>query len=150
MSTKQRLYIYRHIIGNYLILFISPNPRVYLHFWALLCENISMPECQGPKNIVVYITTPSEDDAAVIARALVEQKLAACVNIVRNIRSIYFWQGKIEDDAEVLMIVKTQKKHFDALSEKVKELHGYDVPEIIALPILKGSNDYLEWIKDST
>lgn len=109
-----------------------------------------MPECQGPDNIVVFVTAPSEDDAAVIARALVEQKLAACVNIVRNIRSIYSWQGKIEDDAEVLMIVKTQTKHFDALSEKVKELHSYDVPEIIALPILKGSDDYLEWIKAST
>lgn len=104
----------------------------------------------GPENIVVYITAPSEDDAARIAQALVGQKLAACVNIVKNIRSIYSWQGKIEDDIEVLMIVKTQKKHFDALSEKVKELHSYDVPEIIALPILKGSDDYLEWIKAST
>ena len=110
----------------------------------------SMPECQGPENIVVYITAPSEDAAAVIAHALVEQKLAACVNIVRDIRSIYSWQGKIEDDAEVLMIVKTQSKHFDALSEKVKELHSYDVPEIIALPILKGSDDYFKWIKAST
>ncbi len=109
-----------------------------------------MPECRGTENIVVYITAPSEDAAAVIARALVEQKLAACVNIVRNIRSIYSWQGKIEDDAEVLMIAKTQQKHFGALSEKVKELHGYDVPEIIAVPILKGSADYLQWIKDST
>lgn len=109
-----------------------------------------MPECQGPENIVVYVTAPSEDAAAVIARALIEQKLAACVNIVRNIRSIYSWQGKIEDDDEVLMIIKTQKKHFDALSEKVKELHSYDVPEIIALPIFKGSDDYLEWIKAST
>ena len=109
-----------------------------------------MPECQGSENIVVYITAPSEDAAVVISHALVEQKLAACVNIVRNIRSIYSWQGKIEDDAEVLMIVKTQKKHFDALSEKVKELHNYDVPEIIALPILMGSKDYLEWIKAST
>ncbi len=109
-----------------------------------------MPECMGPDNIVVYITAPNEDDAAVIARVLVEQKLAACVNIVRNMRSIYSWKGKIEDDTEVLMIVKTQKKHFDAISEKVKELHSYDIPEIIALPILKGAKNYLEWIKDST
>ena len=116
----------------------------------VLCENITMPECQGPENIVVYITAPNEDAAAVIAHALVEQKLAACVNIVRHVRSIYSWQGKIEDDTEVLMIVKTRKQHFDALSEKVKELHSYDVPEIIAMPILKGSADYLKWIKDST
>jgi periplasmic divalent cation tolerance protein len=98
----------------------------------------------------VYITAPSEDAAAVIARVLVEQKLAACVNIVRNIRSIYSWQGKIEDDTEVLMIAKTQQKHFDALSKKVMELHSYDVPEVIAVPILKGSADYLQWIKAST
>ena len=109
-----------------------------------------MPECHGPENIVVLITAPKEEDAVVIARALVEQKLAACVNIVGNIRSIYSWQGKIEDASEVLMIAKTQQIHFDALSKKVKELHSYDVPEIIALPILKGSVDYLEWIKEST
>lgn len=109
-----------------------------------------MPECQGPENIVVFITAPNEEAAAEIARALVGQKLAACVNIVRNIRSIYSWQGKVEDDTEVLMIAKTQKKLFTALSEKVKELHSYDVPEVIAVPILKGSDDYLEWIKAST
>ncbi len=141
--------MYRHMIGNYLICYFSPKRWVFA-FWAGSLRKYPMPECRGPENIVVYITAPSEDAAAVIARALVEQKLAACVNIVRNIRSIYSWQGKIEDDAEVLMIAKTQQKHFGALSEKVKELHGYDVPEIIAVPILKGSADYLQWIKSST
>ncbi len=109
-----------------------------------------MSEPNDPENIVVFITASNEDDAADIARALVEQKLAACVNIVRNIRSIYTWQGKTEDDTEVLMVVKTQKRHFSALSEKVRELHSYDVPEIIALPIVEGSGDYLEWIRSST
>lgn len=102
------------------------------------------------ESIVVFITTSSEDEAANIARALVEGRLAACVNIVRNLRSIYSWQGKVEDESEVLMIVKTQKKLFHSLSQKVREMHSYTVPEIIALPIVEGSEDYLKWLKDVT
>lgn len=102
------------------------------------------------KEIVVFITAPNEDDAAVMAKTLVESRLAACVNIIRNIRSIYSWQGNIEDDSEVLMIVKTRKELFEGLSSKVRELHSYDVPEIIAIPITDGSKDYLKWLKDST
>ncbi|BCB95176.1 divalent-cation tolerance protein CutA [Dissulfurispira thermophila] len=100
--------------------------------------------------IVVYITTPNEDDAAKIAKALVEQRLAACVNIIGGIRSIYSWQGKIEDDAEVLMIVKTQRCLFKPLKKLVKELHSYTVPELIALSIIEGSEDYLNWLKEVT
>ncbi len=102
------------------------------------------------ENIVVFITASSEDEAANIARALVEGNLAACVNIVRNLRSIYIWQGKVEDESEVLMIVKTQKKLFNSLAQKVRELHSYSVPEIIALPIVDGSEDYLKWLKEVT
>jgi periplasmic divalent cation tolerance protein len=100
--------------------------------------------------IVVNITALNEEEAAKIARGLVEAKLAGCVNIVKGIRSIYIWQGKIEDEPEALMIVKTQRKHFKALSAKVKELHSYSVPEIIALPIVEGSEDYLKWLKEVT
>jgi periplasmic divalent cation tolerance protein len=100
--------------------------------------------------IVVFITASKEDEAVTIARALVEDRLAGCVNIVRNIRSIYRWQGNIEDDGEVLMIAKTKKKLFKALEKKVKELHSYAVPEIIAFPILAGSNEYLQWLRDAT
>ncbi len=100
--------------------------------------------------IAVYITAPNEEEAAKIAHALVEGKLAACVNIVKNIRSIYSWQGKIEDEAEVLMIVKTKKSLFNSLSAKVKELHSYTVPEVIALPIIDGIEDYLKWLSDVT
>src|SRR4030067_2809226 len=99
--------------------------------------------------ILVFITASIEDEAAKIAKALVEARLAACVNIIRNIRSIYSWQGKIEDDSEVLMIAKTQKRLFNALSAKVKELHSYTTPEIIALPIIEGSEDYLKWLGGS-
>ena len=102
------------------------------------------------ENIVVFITASGEDEAASIARALVEGRFAACVNIVRNLRSIYSWQGKVEDELEVLMIVKTQKKLFNSLAQKVRELHSYTVPEIIALPIVDGSEDYLKWLKDVT
>ena len=99
---------------------------------------------------VVLVTAPNEEEAAGIAKALVEEKLAACVNIVKNVRSIYRWKGKIEDDAEVIMIVKTQKKLFNALCERVKNLHSYDVPEVISLPITDGSKDYLAWLIEST
>ena len=102
------------------------------------------------EEIVVLITSPTEDEAAKIAGALVEEKLAACVNIIRNIRSIYAWEEKVQDDAEVLMVVKTQKKFFNKLSKRVKKLHSYDVPEIIALPIVNGSEEYLNWIRQST
>lgn len=107
-------------------------------------ENIQTEE------IVVFITAPSEDLAVTIARALVETRLAACANLIKGVRSIYKWQDKIEDDAEVLMIIKTRRELFDPLRAKVKELHSYEVPEIIALPIIAGSDDYLKWLRDST
>jgi periplasmic divalent cation tolerance protein len=102
------------------------------------------------EEIVVFITASDEDEAAKIAKTLIESKLAGCVNIIKNIRSIYRWQGKIEDEKEVLMVVKTQKILFDSLMKKVKELHSYTVPEIIALPIIQGSEDYLKWLKEVT
>lgn len=102
------------------------------------------------EEIVVFITASDEDEAAKIAKALVEARLAGCVNIIKDIRSIYSWQGKIEDEKEVLMVVKTQKPLFGPLTEKVKELHSYAVPEIIALPIIHGSEDYLKWLKEVT
>jgi periplasmic divalent cation tolerance protein len=100
--------------------------------------------------LIVYITASNEDEAVKISKALVENRLAGCVNIVRDIRSFYRWQGKIEDDREVLMIAKTKKKLFPALEKKVKEIHSYTVPEIIAMPVAAGSKDYLKWLKDAT
>ena len=100
--------------------------------------------------IVVYITAPDEEEAARIGRELVEARLAACVNIVKDVRSVYRWQGNIEDSAEALMIIKTQKEHFDGLREAVKKLHSYSVPEIIALPVVEGAEDYLAWLKEET
>ena len=100
--------------------------------------------------IVVFITASDEDEAVKIARSLVETKLAGCVNIIKNIRSVYRWEETIEDDPEVLMVAKTQKTLFRELMKKVKEIHSYTVPEIIALPIVEGSEDYLQWLRDVT
>jgi periplasmic divalent cation tolerance protein len=103
-------------------------------------------EHQGTERYVVLITASNAEEAAKIAFALVDEKLAKCVNIIKDIRSIYFWQGKVEDGPECLMIAKTQKSKFPALTKRVKELHSYSVPEIIALPIVEGSEDYLKWL----
>ncbi len=100
--------------------------------------------------MAVLITAPKEEEAVNIAKTLVEEKLAGCINIIRNVRSIYFWQGKIEDDSEVLMIVKTKADLFDKLSERVKSLHSYTLPEIIGIKIKKGSEDYLKWLSEVT
>ena len=100
--------------------------------------------------IVVYVTASGEEEAEKIGRALLENELAACVNIVKNVRSIYRWQGKIEDEAEAMMIVKTRRQHFGRIEEAVKKLHSYSVPEIIALPVVEGPTDYLAWLREET
>jgi periplasmic divalent cation tolerance protein len=100
--------------------------------------------------IVVLITAPGEDDAAKIARALVDERLAACVNIVRGVRSIYRWKGETCDEPECLMVVKTVSDNFDALQARVRQMHSYEVPEIIALPIVKGFGAYLDWVEENS
>ncbi|HMK60537.1 MAG TPA: divalent-cation tolerance protein CutA [Dissulfurispiraceae bacterium] len=100
--------------------------------------------------LVVLLTAPSEEEAARIAGILVAERLAGCVNIIRDIRSIYFWQGKIEDEKEVLMIAKTRRQLFQSLAARVKELHSYTVPEVIAMPVTLGSEEYLNWLKETT
>jgi len=100
--------------------------------------------------IVVLVTCGSEDEALKIANILVEDHLAACVNLVAPIRSIYRWEGKIWDEKEWLLIIKTQKHRFEALEKKVKSLHSYSVPEIISLSITNGSSAFLNWIGENT
>ncbi len=97
---------------------------------------------------VVLITTPGEEEATKITDIIVKENLAKCTNIISNIQSIYQWEGKIERGKETLMIVKTKKEKFKSLVERVKELHSYTVPEIVALPIVEGSKDYLDWLND--
>jgi periplasmic divalent cation tolerance protein len=100
--------------------------------------------------IVVFVTCGSEEESLKIARTLVEERLAACANMVSSIRSLYRWQGKIWDEKEWLLIIKTQKDRFDELANKVKALHSYSVPEIIALPIIEGPASYFHWIEEMT
>jgi periplasmic divalent cation tolerance protein len=98
--------------------------------------------------IVVYVTVSSVDEGRRIARALVEERLAACVNQLPGIRSIYRWQGKIEESTEELLIIKTNKDLFAALQKRVCELHSYAVPEVIAVPVTAGSEPYLQWLDE--
>jgi periplasmic divalent cation tolerance protein len=104
---------------------------------------------EGKSFRLVLVTAGSEEDAAKIAKALVEERLAACVNIVPNIRSIYRWQGQVEDDQESLLVIKTTESALVALEERVRALHSYDVPEVIALPLDQGSAPYLDWLAEN-
>ena len=99
---------------------------------------------------VIFVTTSSPAEARKIGRALVEEKLVACANIVPQVRSIYRWQGKIRDESEALMVLKTRSGQVQKIIKKVRSLHSYTVPEIIALPIVAGSKDYLRWIYEVT
>lgn len=99
--------------------------------------------------LVVLITAPNMGEAEKIARLLLEKKLAACCNLVSGVRSLYQWDGKIGDDAEVLLIVKTKKTAFERLKAAVVSIHSYKVPEVIALPVTAGHQAFLEWIDAS-
>jgi len=103
-----------------------------------------------PAYLVVFITTSSYEEARKIADALVDRKKAACVNIVPRVNSLFRWKGKIEEAEESLMVVKTRAELFPDVVSLVKSIHSYEVPEIIALPIVEGNPDYLEWLKKET
>ena len=100
--------------------------------------------------LVVLVTAPTPERAAEIARTLVEERLAACGNVVPGIRSIYRWEGKVEDEQEALLVLKTTRARFEALRHRVLSLHPYQVPEVIALPVEAGSAEYLAWIAAET
>jgi periplasmic divalent cation tolerance protein len=97
---------------------------------------------------VVLVTASSQEEGEAIASALVELKLAACVTLL-PVRSIYTWQGKVNSESEWQLVIKTDLSQFPALSDKIQELHSYEVPEIIALPIVAGSRSYLNWIGEN-
>ena len=95
---------------------------------------------------VLLVTAPDLETASRIARALVEERLVACVNLVPGVRSIYRWQGRLAEDAEVLLVLKTRADRCDAVAARVKDLHPYELPEVIALPVEGGSDAYLGWV----
>ncbi|MBI5970030.1 MAG: divalent-cation tolerance protein CutA [Deltaproteobacteria bacterium] len=100
--------------------------------------------------IMVFMTAANEKDAAKIGHTVVKEGLAACCNIVPRIRSIYVWKDKLCDELEVLCVFKTRAMLFDRLKKRIKELHGYEVPEIIAVDIKDGLDEYLDWIASVT
>ena len=100
--------------------------------------------------VVVLVTAESADEAAGIGRTLVEERLAACANVVGPIRSIYRWKGAIEDAEEHLILLKARAADVAALEVRVRELHSYETPEVLALPVRAGSVAYLEWLAAAT
>jgi periplasmic divalent cation tolerance protein len=100
--------------------------------------------------LVVFMTVPDADAGARIGRALVEESLAACVNVLPGVRSIYRWQGQVEDGAEALCLIKTRRALYDRLRERVAALHPYQVPELLAVAPDAGNEPYLRWIAGAT
>jgi periplasmic divalent cation tolerance protein len=99
--------------------------------------------------LVVLSTLPNPDKAAEIARILVEEQLAACVNIIPAVRSIYRWQGAVQDDSEALAVIKTTRDRYDQLARRLVQLHPYELPEVIGLPVAGGHAPYLAWVAGS-
>jgi periplasmic divalent cation tolerance protein len=102
------------------------------------------------ETVVVLVTASSAEEADLIARDLVGEKLVACANLVPGVTSIFRWKGKIETSSEVLMVLKTRRRLLDRLVDRVKALHSYEVPEVIALPLSAGSREYIEWLLAET
>lgn len=99
-----------------------------------------------PVHVLIYVTTSGEDEARRIARTLVAERLVACANIIPRVASYYWWQDELQEDEEAAFVAKTRADRVAAVVRRVKELHGYTVPAILALPILGGNPDYLAWV----
>ena len=99
--------------------------------------------------IIVFVTAVDKKQARIIARELLRRKVAACVNIVGKVQSFFWWQGKIDEAGEVMLVIKSKKALLPAITRIVKALHSYEVPEIIAVPVAGGEKKYLRWIHDS-
>ena len=100
--------------------------------------------------LIVFVTVPGSEDASRIAESLVAERLAGCVNVIPGIESTYRWDGEITRDTELLLIIKTTDERYGELERRVKELHSYSTPEVIAFRIRLGSEDYLKWLREST
>lgn len=100
--------------------------------------------------IVIYCSVPNRNEGKEIARALVESKAAACVNILDKMESIFSWDGEIMDEKEALLMIKTKREHFENVNRIIQKLHSYNVPEVIAVPILDADDTYLKWIAHET
>ena len=104
----------------------------------------------APEYVIAFITAGSEEEALKIAQALVGERLTACCNILRPVTSVYRWEGKVNTDTETLIVLKTRKSLMKALIRRVNEIHSYEVPEIISVPITAGNPSYMKWLFEST
>jgi periplasmic divalent cation tolerance protein len=100
--------------------------------------------------MLVLTTLPSAEAAAELAKAVVGEKLAACANLLPAVRSIYRWQGRVQDESEVLVLFKTRQEHFERLKARLLELHPYEIPEVLAVPVEQGYQAYLDWLGQET
>ncbi|XP_008795180.1 protein CutA 1, chloroplastic-like [Phoenix dactylifera] len=124
--------------------FVSQTTARNLHATRMEAASTTVPA------IVVYVTVPNKQAGKKLAESIIKEQLAACVNRVPGIESVYWWDGKVQIDSEELLIIKTRESLLNALTDHVKANHEYEVPEVIALPITGGNLKYLEWIKNST
>src|SRR3989338_7296175 len=99
--------------------------------------------------IVILVTAKDSEEAEKIAKHLLQKKLIACSNIIKGVQSLFWWQGKVDEASESLLILKTNQKNLQSIIKEVKSVHSYDVPEVIALPIIAGNPDYLKWVNES-
>mmetsp|Transcript_13438 Transcript_13438/g.18388 ORF Transcript_13438/g.18388 Transcript_13438/m.18388 type:complete len:112 (-) Transcript_13438:178-513(-) len=104
----------------------------------------------SPATTAVYVTVPDKETGKKIASALLESRLAACVNIIPGVESMYWWDGAVQTDSELLLMIKTRQALVSDLAAKVQEVHPYDTPEVIAVPITSGSAEYIRWLVEST
>ena len=100
--------------------------------------------------MLVLTTLPNSDAAVELARTIVGERLAACANLLPAVRSVYRWEGKVQDENEVLVLFKTRQEHFERLKQRLLELHPYEVPEVLAIPVEQGYHPYLEWLAKET
>jgi len=98
--------------------------------------------------VVILVTVPTRDEAQMISQLLVGERKAACVNIVSQIDSIFWWEGKIDSEKECILVVKTKASLLDEVTNMIKQAHSYEVPEVIAMPIIGGNEDYLKWLNN--
>jgi periplasmic divalent cation tolerance protein len=105
---------------------------------------------QNPEYVIVLTTLPADADGRALGRTLVEERLAACVNVLPPMESVYRWEGQVEEDTERQVVIKTAKERVGPLWDRIRELHPYETPEFVVLPIIDGSDAYLRWLGEST
>ena len=127
------------------------GPTTDVRIPARFCHALSLEDmAKSAEFVIAWTTLPPDADVPAFARTLVEERLAACVTVHAPVHSVYLWHGSIEEDDEQLLLIKTTARRVEALWERLRQLHPYDVPEFVVLPIVDGNAAYLNWIRQST